>query len=425
MRRSRNPMPTTGATILLNGSHRRRNAAKARKSTPFSRIVAKLNGVAVSNRRGSRRKNATILLNRRRRNSVAISNRKRHNRGVRKNATILLNRRRRNATILLNGRSRRRNSVAISNRRRRNTGGAFSTAGTLFAPVERLVAKIPVVGKHVAPYVGPIMFGVTGLAVVHYGLKFGFKMLPTDVKAYLAPVAYTAGGVALAIAVVALPMGDKRTKMVLAGSMVAVGAAVDLFRNLSGTVGSLGEDLTGEYDADDMGDDMGDGGLWQLGAEDGLNDPDLSSVQAEYSDAELSDAYYSGADLDEVEGEAALSGPRAWLNRFRSPRRHVRQTSGCSRHAQKHGARWGWVCRLVGFDKFRAIAALPREARVAYIRRLREYALSQIPQATPALLSAQAQSVAASVANAPISSASPVNVAGYGSEYGALLYAGG
>lgn len=437
--RRKNPMPTTGATILLNGS-RRHNAKKALKASPFSRIIAKLNGVAISNRRHNRKRNGVAISNRRR-NGVAIKNRRR-------NATILLNRKRngvaisngrkRNATILLNRRkynrkhNRRRNGVAISNGRKRNgrkrnasrllnrrRNGA-EASGTIFAPVAKLVSKIPVVGKFAAPYIGPIMFGTVGLAVVHYGLKFGFKYLPANVKSVVSPVAYTAGGIVLGLAVAALPVGNKKTKLGLGVAMVTVGAAVDLFRMFNGTSKTLAGELDGELDGDFDGDDLGDGGLWQLGADDfGADDfgadPEATALNAEYGDAEMGDAYYSGPDLDAEEGATALAGPRQWRRRFPVKRRHVRPTGGCSRHAKEHGGRWGWLCKLVGFKKFARLAALPADQRVAVIAKIRQYAIS---------LAAGQNASGQIAAGLPNVSSLPSATAGY-SEYGALLYAGG
>ena len=433
-RRFRNPMPTTGAVVLTNGrrSHRKRNG-KARKATPFARLVAKLNGVALSNRKRGRKRNGVALSNRKRNygavrllNGVALSNRKR-------NGVALSNRKRNGsygAVQLLNGKKRyNRNgkygAVQLLNRRRkRNSLKALSASGTLFAPVERLVSKIPFVGKLSAPYVGPVLFGMTGLAAIHFTIKHGYRYLPAMVKGYIAPVAYTTGGIALGLAIAALPVGDRKTKTVLGGSMMLIGAGIDLYRKRTGGGPALGYDEFGydefgadEFGADEFGyDEMGDGGLWQLGAmpdefgyDEGLGDPEYASVLSEYADAELSDAYYSGPDLDAAEGEAALAGPGEWGRRFPRVRRHIRR-KGQSRHAQKQGHRWGWLIRLVGPRKFQRIAAMPAAKRVAYIKNLRTYALSQLQQ-QQAL---------------PVASAVQADLqASLQGDYGALLYAGG
>jgi len=130
----------------------------------------------------------------------------------------------------------------------------------------------------------------------------------------------------------------------------------------------------------------------------------------------MGDAYYSGPDLDAEEGATALAGPRQWRRRFPVSRRHVRPTNGCSRHAQAHGGRWGWLCKLVGFEKFAKIAALPASERVALIAQIRQLAISKV--SGPGLI---AQGVPSGLPNL---SSLPSATAGY-SEYGALLYAGG
>lgn len=419
-RRRRNPMPTTGAVVLTNG-RRRFNGRKARHASPYSRIIAKLNGVALSNRKRNRkRRNPVQLLNRRRRNGVALSNRRRRN-------GVALSNRRRNPVQLLNGgRSRRfnrhrRNPVQLLNRRRRRNSSTelASAQGTIFAPIQNLVAKIPVVGKKIAPYIGPILFGAAGLAAVYFPVKYGFKYLPAMVKARIAPIAFTTSGIAIGLALAALPVGKGKSKTILVAAMPLVGAVIDAYRYFSGSGGALG--------ADDLGDEYGDGGLWQLGADDfgdafgavEYGDAEYGAVQSDYADAELSDAYYSGGDLDAAEGEAALAGPRTWRSRFPAMKRHVRIQSACSRHAGKHGGRWAWLCKLVGFKNFQKVVAMPAPQRVAYIKKMRAYAIEQLggQQAS----SAAAAQIAQHVQGRPIPAAGTVA----GGDYGALLYAGG
>jgi hypothetical protein len=95
-------------------------------------------------------------------------------------------------------------------------------------------------------------------------------------------------------------------------------------------------------------------------------------MMADYADASLADASVSGSDLDADEGEALLLGPRVWRSRFPIPRvMHRDGGDPCSKHARRNGHRWGWLCRLVGYENFRKIAELPRPKRMAYIARLK------------------------------------------------------
>jgi hypothetical protein len=361
-------MPLSGAIFLTNGK-------KKRKSSPHGRLVARFN-------RTNRRKNGLAVRTNRRKNGLAVRTNRRKN-----------------------GLAVRTNGKKFS--RRRNNGASVSA---IFAPVQKAVSMIPG-GKTIAPYVAPAAYGALGLLGVHFALKYGAKYIPAQIKSYVTPIGYTLAGLLLGVVVQFLPIasGDKKA---LATTMVVGGAGVDVFRKLTGTV-TLGDDV-----GDDVGDELGEGGLWQLGDDVGdesfgdiaLSDPEVGDIMGDYADAELGDAYYSGADLDSVEGEAALAGPRAWRRRFPKRRRATKVGGPCSRHAAQHGHRWGWLCRLIGFEKFRGVVALPAVQRVAYIAQLRKYAISSIPKAVPV----------AAIAATPVSDAVGDDLSGLG----ATLYSG-
>ena len=365
-------MPMSGAIFLTNGRKRRHN--KGRKSSPHGRLVARFN-------RGRKRRNGLAIRtnsrkrtgHRRRRNGLAIrtNGRKRHGRrrnglAVRTNGRKRYGRRRNGLAIRINGRKRYG--------RRRNSGSSGMSASVVFSPVQKLLAMIPG-GKKIAPYVAPVAYGALGLLGVHLALKYGAKYIPAKIASYVSPFGYTLGGILLGVVVQFLPIA-KADKQKLAAAMVVGGAGVDTFRKLTGNT-TLGD---GEMGAAMVIPGYGEGGLWQLGdGGDGMGDPDSSALMGEYADAEMADAHYSGADLDSVEGEAALAGPREWRRRFPGRRRAAGAKGQCSRHAGQHGHRWAWLCRLVGFEKFRAIVALPADQRVAYIAQLRRHAISSIP----------------------------------------------
>jgi hypothetical protein len=105
-------------------------------------------------------------------------------------------------------------------------------------------------------------------------------------------------------------------------------------------------------------------------------------VIGEYADAMPADAEDSGADFSVSEGEAILSGPASWMQRFgRSPKRAMGIRSAKSRHAGREGHRWGWLINLVGMDKAAEIAALPPEKRLRVIADLRRQAVSSLANA--------------------------------------------
>ena len=97
-----------------------------------------------------------------------------------------------------------------------------------------------------------------------------------------------------------------------------------------------------------------------------------------YGQASFADAYYCGADFSVEEGQALLNGKDSWCGAFGSPsvRMSSRPVVGASHLAGKAGHRWGWLIRLVGFERACAICALPPRKRVALIAKLRQAAIA-------------------------------------------------
>ena len=336
----RNPMPMSGAIFLTNGK-RRNGKRHGKRHGAHGRVIARFN-------RSRKRRNGLAV----RTNGLAVrTNGKRHR--------------------------KRRNGLAVrTNRRRRNPSGGLSL-NAIFSPVAKILNKIPG-GKMITPYLAPAAFGALGLFGVHMGLKYGARFIPTMVKGYVTPVGYTLGGALLGLLVQFVPGIAKNDKKALAAAMVVGGAGVDVFRKLTNST-TLG---------DEYGDEYGEGGLYQLGGEydgeyDGemalYHDADSAALGAEYADAEMADAHFSGPDFDSVEGEAALAGAHAWGARFPATRSATKKKDGKSRHAGKHGHRWGWLIKLVGAKNMKAIVALPAAERVKYIAALRQHAISTLP----------------------------------------------
>ena len=405
-RRRRNPMPKGTAIYLTNGK-------KAKHKSAFSRIGLKMNrkrrnGVAIRTNGVAARLNPYAILTngkrrkhngRKRRNAsyaILTNGRKRHNGRKRRH-----NRKHNPYAILTNGR-KRRNGVAIrtngrkrhNGKRRRNGVGfrllrnpamaASTPTLAIFKPVTDLLGKVPFVGKVIAPVLGTAALGALTAGVVTVALKYGQPYLPDAVNDYVAPVAYTVAGLAVSIALQFVPMLSQETKNKMSMAMFVGGGAVDTVRYLNES-GMLG-----------------DGGLYAVGGGSyGMIGPD-SSDQSFYVDASAADAAYSGPDLDPAEGEAAISGPRVWFSRFPMAYRINRIAGAFSPYAGQHGHRWGWLVRMIGFDRFQALAALPADQRVAYLRKLREYAIAQVPTSAGALADQSAM----------------------GDAYGAVVYAG-
>lgn len=347
-RRRRNPMPRRGAILIANG------AGRIKKSVDFSKVLARLkkNGAARRRRRNplAIRTNPVAL----RMNPLAI----RANGKRRHNAKRRHNRRRNPVALRMNGLSMRFNRKRRHNgKRRRNP----SLAG-----VEAMVAKVPVVGKIAAPIVVPAAAAAVIVGGVHYGIKAVMPMLPERVTSMLAPFAYTTGAAAMSLLLAFVPSSflSPATKKMVAGLAVAGGGAVDGIRYLSSRESA---DVAPEVTAG-----LGEGGYWQL-----AGDPDSEAVAGMYRDCSYADAAACGPDLDPTEGEACIQGARAWCATFPATIQVTRTADGGpSRHAGKHGHRWGWAIASLGFPTFRKIAALPAAKRVETLGKLRHAAMS-------------------------------------------------
>ena len=165
----------------------------------------------------------------------------------------------------------------------------------------------------------------------------------------------------------------------------------------------------------------GDGGAYILA---GL-DEDTQSILAEYNDATLADAQYSGLDFDGVEGQTMLAGPRVWRRRFGHPVKVTsRKASWFSRHAGQHGHRWGWLIKLVGFENARKIAALKPKKRMEVIKALKEQALTNVQSLIAQ--HQQAHQIEGEASALAVEGAANGTTGAYGAGgYGALLYSGG
>jgi len=112
----------------------------------------------------------------------------------------------------------------------------------------------------------------------------------------------------------------------------------------------------------------------------------VPNLGSEYADADLNDAHLAPSDFDSVEGQALMDGPGAVASRFPVNRAsgYRKQEGPYSRHAGKQMHRWGWLIKLVGADKARAIASLPPQERLKVISALKRQALATANRALAA-----------------------------------------
>ncbi|MBO73842.1 MAG: hypothetical protein CMD33_01050 [Flavobacteriales bacterium] len=166
-------------------------------------------------------------------------------------------------------------------------------------------------------------------------------------------------------------------------------------------------------------DNYGDGMAYELG---GFSSP-FDDAASAYGSAELADAQHAGADLDVAEGQAAVAGPKEWMNRFGHPPVRVSamggQSGAASHLAGRRGHRWGWLIKLIGFKKFQKLAALPPEKRLSVLKKMRRAAIrtlkremkNKLPVASPEFVSGQTATMADT---AP----------GLSTSYGGMLFSG-
>ena len=301
---------------------------------------------------------------------------------------------RRNEGYKLNGKKRRglnrRNPADFSSLP--VLGGAVDSG---VRTVQGLASKVPYVGGTLSEAVPALLVGVVAGGAMIGGTKLLSRYMPS-VASHISPVAYSATGVAIAVAINKLPIpGDASLKNSVALAAMALGAGTDLIRWFRGNSGSLsGIDEMGDSDIDgidDMGDydtgdvdglAMGDGGRWEIGELEGIDDmsdPDVAGLHSHYADASLGDAFECGSDISADEGNAALQGAGVYFGTFGAPPARVqRRMRNRSRHAGKKGHKWAWLIKLIGFKNFQSVSAMEPEARKAYIAKIRQYAIANV-----------------------------------------------
>lgn len=286
---------------------------------------------------------------------------------------------------------------------RKNPGvlSALDSAGMM-------VSRVPFVGGFLGPKVAPLGLGLAVGAVHYYALRYLGPKLPdlaAKVGGYLGREAqgydlgmraqkfgYSIGGVLVATALqigrrAAPKMFPATTVNVLSTGAMIVGAAVDFIDHKRG-----GDSSEASMDAEFTGDDMALNGVAYTGGElngvaytggelnglaytggdlNGAHMNGLHSLNEAYMRASFEDAAYSGADFDAAEGQAMLHGPRAYMAKFGLPAMRNGRRSGMSSMAGKHGHRWGWLVRMVGWERAAKLAAMPPSKRCAIINQLR------------------------------------------------------
>lgn len=276
--------------------------------------------------------------------------------------------------------------------------GAAGAAHFYVAPmIDEQVTKIPVVGEYLgmAPYT---LTGIlAGAAVYSLGAALGAQRFTNKVAA-----AAVLGG----------PILDVMDYLRSGSSAMTASDKAGVVYNGFGEIAYSGVEVMSN---------PGYGGVLAV-SNPGYGAHEEQTILLEYGDAQESDAYVSGEDFDEEEGEALMRGPRAFFQRFGPPPRVAsRKVGPYSRHAGRQGHRWAWLIKLVGFRRAQDIAALDPNERMRVIAALREQAIRSLP----ALMSRQAAlpGPTASPYATMMADAGAVGASG-ASAYGSLVYAG-
>lgn len=120
-------------------------------------------------------------------------------------------------------------------------------------------------------------------------------------------------------------------------------------------------------------DNLGDGMAYEVAP---LTAGTPTVGASDYSQASLADAHYCGADMSPAEGNALMNGRNGFISTYGvAPFRMGRDVVGASHLAGREGHRWGWMVKMIGWERTCAIAKMPASQRVATIRQLRQAAV--------------------------------------------------
>ena len=431
-----NGAPLSGALFVSNPRKRKTKRKATKRKATKRRRPAKRNTAATKARRAAalkalrNRRNTTkkrsLAAKRgaatRRRNALALKANRRNRRNRRNKRHGTKKGMARKTARKAYGRKNRRNAtkrgmVRTTARRaytKRTNNAMTAFGGKITDKLRRLVGKVPVVGTMASKFVAPLVVGAAAGAIHYYGVKAVQKFAP-GVSTKIKPVQFTVAG---SLVAAILMMGNKipllkkvpaKTRQQLAAASLVLGGGLDTYRWLSSTMGDLGDEYA-LYDYDGLGVDLGD--EYALYDYDGLGVDlgdgmayDVVPLQQDlgYGNASFGDALAAPDDLSVEEGDAALAGPRQWCNRFGQCPVIRTARGGMSPMAGRPGHRFGWLIKLIGFQRFQQLAAMPPGARVGLIAEMKQQAAALADQR----IAAQSSSLA-----------------GLGMDFGAAMTAG-
>lgn len=359
----------------------RKNAAKRVSRTkagrfargPARKNVARKNAVRVNRKRSNAARKAWAARRRNTRTNPVRVNRRQNRRNP-----VRVNARRAAPRIAYKNKGKRVNSRKNYVARRRNPD-----VMALFQPIMGMLNKIPVIGPLLAQVVGfapQALFGALGVEPSLLAAKY----LGGYVPQLNSSLFYVLVSAVLAALVGRFAPVSPALRKQLAVALAAGGGAVGYYKWRTGDSATVAEEAAGMWGDVNMAIQPG---VVEL---------------TEYEIAE--DAWEAPEDFDADELGAAQRG--AWQ---RPPKRNE-QRKGKKYH------RWLWLVKLIGKERFQALAQQPPEVRRHYIGALKQYAVQSAQRvlsiAGPPPQQHQAQAIAPP----------PGEAAGYGYGYGAGMY---
>ncbi len=248
---------------------------------------------------------------------------------------------------------------------------AFAASKGVTEKISEYAEKVPVVGRYLAMAPFTIQGTIVGTALVLAGKSMGGKIGEQIALAGGAAIVFGGGIDAFNALRDRLGMGDLALTNESALGDLAFTNMGDLAFTNMGELGFTEGSSVGDLAFTNESAPMGDGFAYMTAP----LTADVSMLS--YGQASLHDAYYSGADFSESEGQALLNGPQDFVSRFGAPpHRMGGQPNAHSHLAGRDGHRWGWLVKMVGWPQAQRIAALPPKQRVAVLRKIRAAALS-------------------------------------------------
>ena len=350
--KKRNPIKrkaTKRKAVKRTNAKRKTTKRKVARKPAAKRIVLKLNPLRLK-----RRKNALAIkrnpkhknpLMKRRKNALAIKRNPKHKNPLMK---------------------RRKNAKRTVRRIMRNPK---AMGLKLLKPVEKLVGKVPVL-KQITPYLAPSVFGMAVVVPFNwaYGKVSDYLQKTTWMPSYLKTVDKYAGLALTGMGVAALSYyGLTKTKLV--SKQTAKSGAI-AFAIVSGAAQFMR--LKELYDAGELygsKKEEATAGLAYMG--DGMAYDVVPMSSLAYSDASAIDAQQTPYDLDATEKAMGQRGADAWMRAFGECAYRASSQDGSSRYAGKHGHRWGWLIKVLGWDRFAKLCKMSAPDRIRVISQIK------------------------------------------------------